>query len=219
MPDPIPIDYYTDILCVWAWIAQPRVERLEQEFGDQIEIRHRYVDVFGAVEDKIDRAWSQKGGYEGFARHVVESAQSTGTPAVHTDIWNSVRPRTSTTAHIFLKAVEESHGADTGQDLALRVRQAFFSEARDIGQVSELRELANSIGLDGSQIDATLGNGSAIAALMQDYQAARSLGIRGSPSLVLDGGRQVLYGNVAYDVLRANVEGLLKVSGSEVSWC
>ena len=47
------IDYYTDILCVWAWIAQPRLEELQRQWGQQIEVRHRYVDIFGDAHTKI----------------------------------------------------------------------------------------------------------------------------------------------------------------------
>jgi predicted DsbA family dithiol-disulfide isomerase len=217
--DKLQIDYFTDILCVWAWVVQQRLEGLESEFEGRIEIRHRFIDVFGDVDDKITRQWSARGGYTGFAEHVAEAARVTGAPAVHRDIWTSVRPLTSATAHVFLKAVEKAQGCEAGKALALRIRQAFFNEARDICQVGELRRIADSIGLDGNQIDATLGNGSAIAGVMQDYQLARNTGIRGSPSFVLDGGRQVLYGNVGYAVLKANIEGLLNTTGSEASWC
>jgi predicted DsbA family dithiol-disulfide isomerase len=219
MAEKLQIEYFTDILCVWAWVVQQRLEELEREFGDRIEVRYRCIDVFGDVADKITRQWSARGGYAGFAEHVAEAARSTGAPPVHCDLWTAVRPLTSATAHIFLKAVEMAEGCEAGKALALRIRQAFFNEARDICQVGELRLIADSIGLDGDRIDATLGNGTAIAAVMQDYQLARNTGIRGSPSFVLDGGRQVLYGNVGYPVLKANIEGLLGDMVNEASWC
>ncbi len=54
---------------------------------------------------------------------------------------------------------------------------------------------------------------------MTDYQVARDQGIRGSPSWVLDGGRQILYGNVGYRVIRANAVELLRHPKEEASWC
>ena len=30
---PALIDYYTDVLCVWAWIAQPRLDELQRQWG------------------------------------------------------------------------------------------------------------------------------------------------------------------------------------------
>ncbi len=44
---PITIHYFTDVLCIWAWISQRRIDELAEEFGDQIKIEHRFVDVFG----------------------------------------------------------------------------------------------------------------------------------------------------------------------------
>jgi hypothetical protein len=44
--------------------------------------------------------------------------------------------------------------------------------------------------------------------------------IEGSPSLVLNEGRQKLYGNVGFRVIEANVQGLLHAAGPEdASWC
>jgi predicted DsbA family dithiol-disulfide isomerase len=54
---------------------------------------------------------------------------------------------------------------------------------------------------------------------MSDYQQAKQNAIKGSPSYVIDGGRQTLYGNVGYRVLSANIEELLKNPANEASWC
>ena len=42
----IVIDYYSDVLCVWAWIAQPRLAELEEQWGDKVVVNHHYVDIF-----------------------------------------------------------------------------------------------------------------------------------------------------------------------------
>ncbi len=47
----------------------------------------------------------------------------------------------------------------------------------------------------------------------------KKLGLKGSPSLVMNNGRQVLYGNVGYRIINANVKELLKRPDSEASWC
>jgi len=70
MNKPLVIDYYSDILCVWAWIAQRRIDELKQSFGDGLEFRYRYVDIFGDTQAKMDGLWQQEDGYAGFADHV-----------------------------------------------------------------------------------------------------------------------------------------------------
>ena len=33
MSSPLDVDYYTDVLCVWAWIAQHRIDEIEKEWA------------------------------------------------------------------------------------------------------------------------------------------------------------------------------------------
>jgi len=62
-------------------------------------------------------------------------------------------------------------------------------------------------------------DGTAMAALMRSYQEAKASGLKGSPTYIIDNGRQTLYGNVGYRVLLANIEEQLNKPTSEASWC
>ena len=42
-PRPVTIDYFSDLLCVWAYLAQIRVDELRRNFGDRVRIRQRFV--------------------------------------------------------------------------------------------------------------------------------------------------------------------------------
>lgn len=215
----IHIDYYTDVLCVWAWIAQARLEEVERQWGSQVSVRHRYVDVFGDAHGKISRQWGERGGFEGFAEHVLASAARFEHCRVNPDIWARVCPRSSLQAHLVLKAVETIHGQPTVADLALRIRNAFFGEALDISDLEQLLALAQDISVDVDALRRALRDGSAAAALSADLRQAAEQGIKGSPTWVLNEGRQLLYGNVGYRILAANIEELLRHPGTEASWC
>ena len=44
--------------------------------------------------------------------------------------------------------------------------------------------------------------------------------IEGSPSFVLNEGRQKLYGNVGFRIIEANIQELLRApGGDQASWC
>ena len=103
--------------------------------------------------------------------------------------------------------------------MALKFRKAFFVDALDIGSIEVLMTLVKANGIEGNKIESCLRDGSAMAALMHDYQQSKQINIKGSPSYVIDGGRQILYGNVGYRVLLANIEELLKSPSGEASWC
>jgi predicted DsbA family dithiol-disulfide isomerase len=217
---PIVIDYFTDVLCIWAWIAQPRLDELHRQYGHDIELRHRYVDIFGDSYNKIPGRWGETDGFEKFSTHVRKSAAPFDQVTVHPDIWSKVRPRSSMQAHLLLKAVElVASDRLAVETMARHIRHAFFCGARDIGDLSLLLKLAADEKLDRELLSNALQDGSAIAALSNDLRSANEFGIKGSPTWVLNEGRQVLYGNVGYRILSANIEELLRHPGSEASWC
>ena len=58
------------------------------------------------------------------------------------------------------------------------------------------------------------------ARLAADYQDADKMRIEGSPTFVLNEGRQKLYGNVGFRVIEANIQELLRApAGDQASWC
>lgn len=104
--------------------------------------------------------------------------------------------------------------------LAWELRTAFFRDGRDIGRWAVLREIAAARGVDVDAVQQALDDGHAYAALARDARLKEDFRIEGSPTFVLDGGRQKLYGNVGYRVLEANVRELLREPASgAASWC
>jgi predicted DsbA family dithiol-disulfide isomerase len=99
-------------------------------------------------------------------------------------------------------------------------RSAFFMDCRDISRWDIQCDIAGGLGADIGPIEERIHSGTAFAALAADYQDADKMRIEGSPSLVLNEGRQKLYGNVGFRVIEANVQGLIHAPGPEdASWC
>jgi predicted DsbA family dithiol-disulfide isomerase len=219
MTQALVVDYYSDVLCVWAWIAQRRIDELNKKFGNKIQFSYYYVDIFGDVATKMETQWTAKGGYDGFEAHVKHSCDDHDSVVINSKVWNTIKPTTSANAHLVLKAIELNFGKSAGIDMALAIRKGFFESAIDISNLECLYQLIESSGLEAEQVKASVNGGQAIAALMSDYQQATKNAIKGSPSYVIDGGRQTLYGNVGYRVLSANIEELLKNPTNEASWC
>ncbi len=229
-PEVVEINYFSDLLCVWAYVAEARVEELDQAFGSQVRINRRYCSVFGDSADKIGNGWQAKGGYDGFARHVHEVARQFGHVDTHPGLWTELRPPSSSPAHLFLKAVEliEDKLPGSAPDASNRLvdtlswdlRLAFFRDGKDIARWEILAGLAKARQLDADAIQAQLHSGAAYAALAADERSQQDMRIEGSPTFVLNNGRQKLYGNVGYRVLEANVRELLNTPDSgEASWC
>ena len=77
-----------------------------------------------------------------------------------------------------------------------------------------------AVGVDIAAIEQCIHSGAAFAMLAADYQDADKMRIEGSPSFVLNEGRQKLYGNVGFHLIEANIQELLRSPGAnEASWC
>lgn len=230
----IAIEYFSDVLCVWAYGAQIRLDQLKRDFGDQVEISHRFLPLFAATAERTEREWGTRGGYAGYNQHVRQIASTWSHVEIHPQIWLENIPASSTPAHLFLKAVQlldnrgqlgkatanKNDATSAFAVAAWRVRQAFFKEARDVAQQVVLERLTQSLKLPVRQVWELIENGEAHAALHLDFDTQVRYHIPGSPTLVLNEGRQRLYGNVGYRVIEANVQELLRDPRSgEATWC
>lgn len=221
----IRVTYFSDILCVWAYIAQLRLDAVERTFGERVIIEPRFCAVFGDTARKVPTTWADKGGYAGFNAHLRHSAAGFPEIELHPDLWLSVRPASSLSPHLYLKAVQLAEAAGDLPRGALdrtqrAFRRAFFAEARDIARRDIQAEIGRAEGVDDTIIADLLRDGRAHAALSSDYQDAAALGVTGSPSFVLNEGRQKLYGNVGFRVIEANLrEALRAPSQEQASWC
>ena len=223
--DKIKIQHFSDVLCVWAYVSQIRIDELKQQFGEQVELEYHYVSVFGHAHQKLQAQWSHRGGVEAYGKHVKEVVAKFEHCPVHQDVWVRETPRSSLPAHLFLCALRllqdrarDEHGNTPFERAAWAVRQAFFCEAVDISQQRELLALAARLGLPVAEIESILGSGAAHALLSEDIALARDASVRASPTLLFNEGRQMLTGNVGYRVIEANLRELLRAPAGS-SWC
>ena len=100
------------------------------------------------------------------------------------------------------------------------MRLAFFAEGRDISDWQVQAAVAEELGLPLGPIEAQIRSGAAIAALGADTKLAEENKINGSPTFLMNAGRQILYGNVGYRLIEANLNELLRAPNSDdASWC
>jgi predicted DsbA family dithiol-disulfide isomerase len=229
----VTIDYFSDLLCVWAYLAQVRVDELRRSFGDRVRVKQHFVPVFGSTRRRIAERWGDRGGLQGYAAHVREVADRFDDAQLHPDVWTAMQPAGSFSAHTFVKAAElladESairsdpvaafDGRSVVEELSWQLRLAFFREARDIARLEVQLDVARLLGLPLDQLRGPLEDGRAIAALAEDHEIAAENQITGSPTFLLNEGRQKLYGNVGYRVIEANVQELLRDDRESASWC
>ncbi len=219
----IEITYFSDVLCIWAYISQARIDAIKEKFGNAVLIKQRFCSVFGDTAEKIKTNWKDKDGYQGFNAHLQHVASRFPHVQLHRGVWLTVRPASSASPHLFMKAVQQwaqETNPDAFDKAAWAFRTAFFRDGKDISRWETQCEVARQQGVDVGAVERLIDNGAAFAGLMSDYRDADKLRIEGSPSLVLNEGRQKLYGNVGFRLIQANIQELLRdPRADDASWC
>lgn len=216
---PVRLTYYSDVLCIWAHLGQARVDEVARNFGDQVSVDYRFCSVFGDSAHKITAGWGSRGGYDGFSAHLHEVAAQFDYPGLHPDLWVKVRPASSASAHLALRAAALLDAAAL-PDLLVRFRDAFFRDGRDISRWDVQRALLEAAGVPMEAVRQKIDDGTAFAALEADLRDAALFRVQGSPTFLLNEGRQTLYGNVGYRIIEANIRELLQSpAAGAASWC
>lgn len=232
-PKKITIMYFSDILCIWAYLAQIRIDELNAKFGNDIALHYHFVQVFGSVESKMEKSWKHRGGVSAYSQHVQKIASEFDHIDIHPEAWVKNTPTTSASCHLFLKAIQLLEAQDelprvsepgdnhrsTFEATVWELRLAFFRDLMNISELKTQMEIAERLGLPRQKIQHQIDSGSAFAAMDRDAQIKEKYRVTGSPTLVLNEGRQILYGNVGYRVIEANIQELLDQDQSRVSWC
>ena len=229
----IHISYVSDVLCIWAYVAEARLDQLRKEFGSSIELDYRFIPIFGATRHRIGEGWAKRGGFAGFGKHVLGVVEAFPHVSVSERVWTEVAPTTSAAAHEVLCAArlltdegvldaarrEELRGRTLFEEATWQVRLAFFKHARDISDRSVLLDVLEQVGIPTAAIEDKLRSGEAMAEVCRDIELRDQRKIEGSPTYYLNQGRQKLYGNVGYRVVSANLRELLEQPEHQASWC
>ncbi len=224
--EPIQILYFSDVLCIWAYIAQIRLDELKTTFDDKVSIDHHFVSIFGNAHEKLELRWRDRGGLRGYSDHVRESAEKFNHISIHPDIWTQATPPSSTSAHLFLHAIqllEHKSLIDRSDGMFEKAiaafREEFFTKLANISDRKVQFEIAEELRLPIAVIQAQIDSGEAYAQLSKDFELVKEHTVTVSPTLIFNEGRQRLNGNVGYRVIEANIRELINNLPGEQSWC
>ena len=210
------VEYWTDPFCVWAFVAEPSLERLCARYEGQIVVRHRIVPVFGSVVRRFATgAWAAKGP-AGRAEVTARVAREHRPDVPVTgQVWIDDPPASSWSAGLAAKAVSLLEEAGEAPDRAAAryltaMRHRFFVENVNLARREAQLALAEELDLPVAGIEARLDDGRALAALYEDHEDRLAANVSGSPTYLFDGGRTRIYGNFREEVLDATVRTYLE---------
>lgn len=226
------VSYFSDVLCVWVYTTQIKRDELQRQFGAQICVEYRFLQLLWDDAARKETGWGDKSGAAGYSRQVQKMAVRFDQIDIHPEIWTPSVSPTSVSCHLFFKAIqllekqgeasaapEERFGGKSAFEEAVwRCRLCFFRDLQNIADRKVQEAMASEMGLPLAATYRQIDSGAAHAALCADFDAKERQQVEGSPTFVLNEGRQKLYGNVGYRIVEASIRELLAGSGDRVSW-
>ena len=185
--DKIHVAYFSDILCVWAYVSEIRLYELRKQLGNKITISYYFIPLFGCTDHRIGSGWKERGGYKGYAQHVRDVCRDFPHVEVGDAAWNATIPKSSATSHHFLKAVQlleqkslipnqpdKQHDNHTlFEETARRIRLGFFRDGMNIADEAVLFDIAEQLELPVHMIEKHMRNGEAMAAMCRDVELGK----------------------------------------------
>jgi predicted DsbA family dithiol-disulfide isomerase len=199
------IDVWSDYVCPFCYLELPVIRKLEQQFGDQLTVVWRAFELRPEPKPTLD----PNGEYlhTTWERSVYPMATQRGM----TLKLPPVQPRSRKA----LEAVAFAEVNGRFSEMHDALFKAFFEQGRDIGDTSVLCEIAAENGLDPQAMRQVLDKQTYTAAVLEDQQLARVLGISGVPIMFVrtadSSWEQALQlrGAVPYEAMESAVRQLL----------
>lgn len=184
------IEIWSDVACPWCYIGKRRFETALAAFPhrESVEVQWRSYQLDPTLPEhyegtELEYLSTRKGmapeQVAGMFEHVTAQAKGEGLNYR----FDEVVVANSFTAHRLIH-LAAAHGA---QDAAKeRLLSDHFEHGKDIGSREYLTSLGHDLGLDGAELDELFTTDKYAAAVRQDFEEGRALGINGVPFFVID---------------------------------
>ncbi len=194
---------YSDYLCPWCYNAAVRLERLETEFGDLVELEWRSYLLRPRANADRD--------LEKFRRYT----RSWERPAAEPDsgdfrVWegDGRPPSHSVPAHCAATAAAEL-GRDAFKRTHERLLRAYFSENLDVSDDAVLERLWSEIGLPADRFD-RMHEPDLAQRVRAEFAEAQEIGVTGVPAMRLADSDTAVIGAQPYELYQRWVNRTLE---------
>ena len=202
---PIRIDVWSDYVCPFCYLELPALQRLQQQFGDQVKVIWRAFELRPDPKPTLDPDGEYL--HTTWNRSVYPLAEQRGMRLK----LPPVQPRSRLALEAAAFASAQGRFAAVHEALF----RGFFEQGRDIGDIEVLCAIGQEAGLDPKALRQALQEGRHTAEVLEDERLARALGVSGVPILFLRRAEAPweqalpLRGAVPYDTIELAVRQVL----------
>ncbi|MCH7396891.1 DsbA family oxidoreductase [Belliella sp. DSM 107340] len=184
------IEIWSDIMCPFCYIGKRRLESALESFEYKDHVKIEWKSFLLNPDMKTDpekstleylsetKGWSLEQTQQ-ITNQVVEMAEGEGL----TYRMENTVVANAKNAHRLLQL---SKTVEKGDAMKERLLRAYFTEGKNIDDLSTLISLAEEVGIDKERAQACLESNEFAAKVDQDISESRQIGVRGVPFFVLD---------------------------------
>lgn len=207
----VAVAVYSDYTCPWCYIGTVRLDRLESDLpeGVELDVEWKPFEIHPEVPAEgmpVEELGYPPDRWEAMTRELERQAREEGL-----EMGN--RPKVSNTHRALVASAwaqaEEPEGFEDFHRILFRT---YFADGRDLGDPEVLADAAREAGLDVERMNEALEGGEYEEALERTAAEARRLGITGTPTYVF-GGRYAAVGAQPVEGLRRAMEAALEDAG------
>lgn len=182
------IDVISDVVCPWCLIGKRRLERALSERPDvNAEIRWRPFqlnpDMPKAGRDQ-KTYYLEKFGSAERVRELTETMTAAGrSEGIDFDFGNIPKAPNTLSAH---RLVRWAGSAGVQDQVVEALFQAYFVEARDVGDHQTLVAIGSAAGMDGALLEEFYAAGRDIDLVKGEVEQAAAMGISGVPCFIFE---------------------------------
>lgn len=186
---------WSDYLCPWCHLGARRVHRLEEEFGDALQVEWRAF-LLRPTPD-AGRTLER---FRAYTQSWLRPAAEPDAPEFRPWTTDEGPPTHSVPAHLVAKAAA-ALGAEPFRAMHDRLLRAYFAENRDITARDTLLALWREVGLDEAAY-AVADAPSTRAAVLAEHRDALEQGVTGVPAVMMVGNDVPTLGAMPYETYR-----------------
>lgn len=184
------VEIWSDVVCPFCYIGKREFEKALESFPqkEQLDIEWKSYqlnpEMVTDTSKNIDQYLADAKGISIEAAHQMNTSVTSRAKEVGLDYhFEKAIPANTMKAHCLLHLAKKYNQQDAMEELLFR---AYFTEGKNIDDVSTLVSLGEQLGLNPEEIKTTLENETYYDEVRQDIYDAFQLGVRGVPFFVFN---------------------------------
>lgn len=201
----ITIDVVSDVVCPWCYLGRQRLEKAIDNVKDELAVAVTFrpyqlnpdmpaegVDHKKHLAEKLGGADAVNRAHDMLTGLGEQDGIDFDFPAV------KISPNTLDAHRLLRWAMIE--GQEVQSRVALALFKAYFEQGRNVGDRTELLDIAESAGMDRAVITALFSAGADVDSVKEEIGMARDMGVTGVPCFIIDN-KYAVMGAQSVDVL------------------